>query len=60
MYQVTVYNKATMKTFGPVYFTGEDGDFETLKEAREAAESWVSEQKDSSDLQVESRIVGCL
>ena len=60
MYQVSIYNKAAMRSEGPVYFTGELQDFETLKEARQAAAEWIKNQKNYKDLQVVSRIVGCL
>ena len=60
MYQVSVYNKLSMRYEGPIYFTGEGHDFKTLKEARQAAIDWIKDQKNHEDLQVESRIVGCL
>jgi hypothetical protein len=45
---------------GPIFFTGEGEDYETLASARKAATDWISLQVDKSDLQVQSRIVGCL
>jgi hypothetical protein len=60
MYQVTVYNIRTFQTVGPIFFTGEGEDYETLASARKAATDWISLQVDKSDLQVQSRIVGCL
>ena len=60
MYQVSIYNKTMMRDEGPIYFTGESEDFKTLREARQAAAEWIKNQSNYKDLQVVSRIVGCL
>ena len=60
MYQVTIYNNKKFQTVGPIFFTGEGEEYETLALARQAAAEWISCQDDKSDLQVNSRIVGCL
>jgi hypothetical protein len=60
MYQVTIYNKRSMREVGPVFFSGKGEEYENLADARKAAYDWIGRQSDKGDLQITSRIVGCL
>lgn len=60
MYCVTILNKKTNRNVGPAFFSGSEEKYKTLADARKAAAEWINTQTDSTDLQIDLQIVGCL
>jgi len=60
VYCVTILNKKTKQNVGPAFFSGYEEKYKTLADARKAAAEWINTQADSTDLQIDLQIVGCL
>jgi len=60
MYCVTIYNRKKLCDVGPAFFSGTDEKYSSLSEAKDAATSWINQQPNSEDLQINAQIVGCL